>query len=352
MKWAATFYPTVRYSDPMPPVPPRVSVLLPARNAAVTLPACLRSIARQTLPDWECLIVDDGSTDGTRAIAVESSRRDPRFRVMSIEHGGLIAALNTGLRHCHAPYIARMDADDVMRRDRLAAQVRLLDADRDLGGVGCHVRIFPRASMSARRREYEVWLNGLGSAADVARDAFVECPVAHPSLMMRREMAALGYRDCGWPEDYDLILRALGAGMRVGIVPRRLIGWRDHPERLSRTDARYALSRFVACKARHLASAFLAPVSQYILWGYGSTGKALRRALADLGKLPSHIVEVKATRMGKRIHGALVIAPDALKALRGSPVVVSVARAGPRRDIRRALCVMGFVEGQDFICAA
>jgi glycosyltransferase involved in cell wall biosynthesis len=333
-------------------LPPRVSVLLPARNAAATLAPCLRSLRRQTFPDWECLLVDDGSADSTRTIALETSARDPRFHVLSIPHSGLIAALNTGLRRCRGQYVARMDADDVMHRDRLAAQIRMLETDRDLAGVGCHVRIFPRAAMSPRRREYETWLNGLRSADDVARDAFVECPVAHPSLMMRREMAALGYRDCGWPEDYDLILRALRAGLRVGIVPRRLLGWRDGRDRLSRTDPRYALRRFVACKAHHLASAFLHAREEYILWGYGGTGRVLRRALAELGKTPSHIVEVKPSRLGRLIHGAPVIPPEALPELRGARVVVSVARVGPRTEIRRALSAMGFLEGTDYVCAA
>lgn len=329
-----------------------MSVLLPARNAAPTLAACLRSIERQTLTEWECIVIDDGSTDSTRSIALEICRRDARFRVVSVAHRGLIAALSTGLPCCRGRYIARMDADDLMHRDRLAAQARVLDTDSSLAGVGCHVRIFPRAPMSGRLREYEAWLNGLRSAADVARDAFVECPIAHPSLMMRGRMAALGYRDCGWPEDYDLILRALGSGMRVGVVPRRLIGWRDRPERLSRSDQRYDLKRFVACKAHHLSTTFLSCRREYVLWGYGSTGRSLRRALADLGKTPSHVVEVKPTRLGQRIHGAPVIAPDALKPLRGSRVVVSVARVGPRHEIRRAMSAMGFVEGKDYVCAA
>lgn len=330
----------------------RVSILLPARNAAATLPACLRSLARQTETRWECVIVDDGSTDHTRAMAVEASRRDSRFRVVSTTHGGLISALNEGLRHCGAPYIARMDADDVMHKNRLAAQIHMLDAERGLSGVGCHVRIFPRASMSARLCEYEAWLNSLRSADDVARDAFVECPIAHPSLMMRREMAVLGYADRGWPEDYDLVLRALNAGMRIGNVPRRLMWWRDHTERLSRTDQRYDLARFVACKAHHLATDFLSNRDTYILWGYGSTGKALRQALGALGKAPSHVVDVKPTRLGQRIHDAPVIPPDTLKGLRGHRVVVSVARVGPRSEIREAMATMGLVERQDYVCAA
>lgn len=331
---------------------PCVSIVLPAHNAAHTLHSCLTSIVRQTLTAWECIVVDDGSTDATRAIACEAARRDGRFRVASIPHSGLVAALNEGLRHCRAPLIARMDADDVMHRERLAAQAAALEQAPHLSAVGCHVRLFPRRTMPPRLREYEEWLNGLRSTEHIARDAFVECPVAHPTLMMRRDLAALGYADRGWPEDYDLILRALCAGMRIGVVPRRLLSWRDRPDSVSRTDERYALDQFTACKAYYLAARFLSGSDRYVLWGYGSTGRTLRGALAAQDKHPSFIVEVKRTRIGQRIHGALVIAPEDLPDVDGGPVVVSVARAGPRTEIRAALSAMGFVEGKDYLCAA
>ena len=278
-------------------------------------------------------------------------RRDARMRVVRMPHRGLIATLNEGLAHCRAPLVARMDADDVMRSERLAAQIAELDAGH-LSAVGCHVRIFPRRTMSPRLREYEAWLNSLRGADDVARDAFVECPIAHPTLMMRREMAVLGYVDRGWPEDYDLLLRALAGGMRIGVVPRRLLSWRDHGGSLSRTAARYSQDQFVACKAHFLAAGFLSSVERYVLWGYGSTGRMLRRALAARGKTPSSIVEVKAGRLGQRIHGALVIPPDALVSVRAERVIVSVAREGPRAEIRAAMARMGFVEGADYVCAA
>jgi glycosyltransferase involved in cell wall biosynthesis len=330
----------------------RVSVLLPARDAARTLPACLASLRRQTEAAWECILVDDGSTDETRVTAEAAAARDSRVRVITTPARGLVAALNEGLALCRAPLIARMDADDVMHRARLAVQADALDADPGLAAVGCHVRLFPRHALTPRRREYEAWLNGLSAADDVARDAFVECPVAHPALMMRREMAALGYAAADWPEDYDLVLRALAAGFSIGVVPRRLLSWRDHPQRVSRTDPRYTQARFTACKAHYLARGFLAQASDYVLWGYGGTGSALRRALLEDGKRPSHIVEVKPTRIGQRIHGAPVVGLDALPQLRGHRIVVSVAREGPRAAIRLALRRQGFVEGIDFVCAA
>jgi glycosyltransferase involved in cell wall biosynthesis len=309
-------------------------------------------VQRQSLRSWECVVVDDGSIDRTAAVAGDAARCDPRIRLVRTPHGGLVHALNVGLEHCRAPLIARMDADDLMHRLRLQRQADALAADASLAGVGCHVRIFPRRPMTPRLREYEAWLNGLTIADDVKRDAYVECPVAHPSLMMRREMADLGYCDRGWPEDYDLVLRALSAGLRIAVLPERLLAWRDRPGSLCRTSAAYDVGRFTACKAFYLAHGYLAQTRTYVLWGYGDTGRLLRRALATHGKTPSHIVEVKPSRLGQRIHGAPVIGVSDLAALRGHRIVVSVARAGPRQEIRHALAAMGFVEGSDYICAA
>ena len=329
-----------------------MSVLVPAWNAGATVTACVNSLRRQTLTDWECVVVDDGSSDDTAAVVSSLAARDARITLISRPRRGLVPALNEGLVRCCAPLIARMDADDVMHPRRLSAQADALDDDSRLAAVGCHVRIFPRITMSARLREYEAWLNSMQSADDVMRDAFVECPVAHPTLMMRRTMADLTYCDRGWPEDYDLVLRALTSGSRVGVVPRRLLAWRDRTDSWSRTHSAYAVEQFTACKAHYLARGFLAATESFVLWGYGATGRMLRRALVTHGKTPSHIVEVKPSRVGQRIHGAPVIPIAALASLRGQPIVVSVARIGPRSEIRAALASMRFVEGQDFVCAA
>jgi cellulose synthase/poly-beta-1,6-N-acetylglucosamine synthase-like glycosyltransferase len=332
---------------------PLVSVLLPAFDAERMLPAALQSVARQREPRWECVIVDDGSRDGTAAVAARFAARDPRFALLRRPHCGLVPALTAGLRRCRGAYVARMDADDVMHPDRLAAQVAALEADATLAAVGCGVRIVPRAGMSAGRRAYERWLNAIHSPERVRAEAFVECPVAHPTLVIRRRvLAALGYRDAGWPEDYDLVLRLLAHGARIGVVPRRLLAWRDHPGRLSRTDARYALARFTACKAAFLARGFLAHADRYVLWGHGETGRALRRALLAHGKRPTEIVEVHPGRLGQRIHGARVVPPEALPSLPRRPIIVSVAGAGPRAEIRAALAAMGFEDTVDFVCAA
>jgi GT2 family glycosyltransferase len=246
-----------------------------------------------------------------------------------------------------------MDADDLMHRTRLARQLEAVERDGSLAGVGCHVRLFPRPRLSAGRLAYERWLCSLATPEDVARDAFVECPLAHPTFFLRREvLSAHGYADRGWPEDYDLVLRVLTAGERLGVVPAPLLLWRDGPARLSRTGAAYRLECFTACKAYYLAHNFLVGQRNYVLWGYGDTGRALSRALRDLGKEPSHIVELHPGRIGQRIFGASVVRPESLREIGAAPVVVSVAGVEARTLIRAELARMGFVEGESFVCAA
>jgi glycosyltransferase involved in cell wall biosynthesis len=334
-------------------VDPEISILLPVFDAAATLPACLRSIARQTRRSWECIVVDDGSSDASRPLAEDAVAADARFRVISTPHRGLVAALNEGIGHCRGRYVARMDADDWMHRDRLARQAAALEAAPELSAVGARVRLFPRQKLRHGMRSYERWLNAIDSREQVRADAYVECPISHPTLFIRREvLMAFGYRDVGWPEDYDLFLRIHTAGHAMDVVPQRLLAKRCSPGRLSRTSEAYGIDRFTACKASFLADSFLARGDRYVLWGYGGTGRALRRALHDRGKSPAAIVELHPRRLGNTIHGAPVIAPHALEQWRHLRLVASVAGAVARGQIRTALARMGYRELSDFVCAA
>jgi glycosyltransferase involved in cell wall biosynthesis len=333
-------------------VRPRVSVLLPVRDAASTLGECLDSLGGQTLADHEVVAVDDGSTDATRSLLADHARRDARLRVLTTPPRGLVAALNTGLGAVLAPLVARMDADDVARPERLALQAERLLTDPLTDVLGCRVEILG-GSRNAGMRAHVDWLNTLLDHDAIVRDLFVESPLAHPSVVLRTvALRRLGYRDFAGPEDYDLWLRAREAGLRFAKCPETLLAWRDPPNRLTRTDPRYASERFLALKLEALARGPLVPGRPVVIWGAGPIGKSWARALRGAGHPVRAFIEVDARKIGETIHGAVVVPVGRAGAFRGALHLAAVGQAGARARIREEAEHLGLVDGGDLVAVA
>ncbi len=331
--------------------PPLISILMPVRNEERLLPAALASLARQSLHEWELVAVDDGSTDASGAILSAAAATDPRIRVLHRPPHGLVAALNAGLAQCRAPLVARMDGDDICHPHRLERQAAFLESHPEVTLVACQVRHVPRQRLTEGMRSYEGWQNRLLSHADIMRDLYVESPFTHPSVLFRRDavQALGGYRDRGWPEDYDLWLRLAHSGARFARLPEVLFYWRDRPQRQTRTAAAYRLEAFRACKAHHLCRSFLSATERVTLWGAGVEGKAWRRALQAEGIAVARWIEVDPRKLGQTIHGAPVLGIDSLKP-GGGRTLITVGAKGAREEVRTFAARAGLVEGEDFIC--
>lgn len=331
---------------------PRVSVLLPCRNAEATLDEALESLLQQTFTDFEILAVDDGSEDDTTGVLERWSTRDPRVRTLRMPPSGIVAALNTAAAHARGSVFARMDADDVAVPERFERQAALLDGAADVAACGTAVRYFPRRALRDGARRYEFWLNGIVSADDVERDLFVECPIAHPTLVLRRAAfeAVGGYRDPGWPEDYDLVLRLWAGGFRLANVAEVLLHWREGRTRLSRVDPRYRADAFRRCKAAFLHHRIGArPI---VIWGAGPVGKAFARTLRAGGRSITAFVDLDPRKIGQEIHGAPVIEPAQVSRYRRAYVLAAVGQPHARAQIREALRAAGFVEPRDCCAVA
>jgi glycosyltransferase involved in cell wall biosynthesis len=328
-------------------------VLLPVRDAAGTLRACLRSLAAQTLADYELLAVDDGSRDGSLELLRRAADRDSRLRVIAGEARGLVSALNIGLFAARAPLLARMDADDLARSDRLRLQAARLETEGDLVVLGCGVELRGGGNNAGMRR-YVEWSNGLLDHEAIARDLFVESPFVHPSVMARTEaLRALGgYRDFDGPEDYDLWLRAHTAGLRFAKLEERLLVWRDSPARLTRRDPRYRADRFLALKVASLVRGPLAGRPDVVIWGAGPIGKSWARALRSRGYVVRAFVEVDPAKIGQRVHGAPVVPVEEAPLLHGPLHVAAVGQPGARARIRAEAERLGLVEGRDLVAVA
>lgn len=340
---------------------PAVSILLPVRNAAATLGRAVASCLNQSFDDFELLVANDHSNDRTPGILREFAASDSRIKVLDVQApGGLVAALRLLGENARAPLLARMDADDIAHPERLAVQSEMMNGRPELAACGCGVRIEGAAGdCKARPREgfrrYETWINALTDPDAIARERFIESPLVHPTALIRADAFhdVGGYRDVPWAEDYDLWLRMLERGMKLGKSSRILLTWTDGPTRLTRTDPRYSEARFTEAKAHFLARLDGVRERGVMISGAGPNGKRLGKALLAEGVCLRGFLDVHPRRAGATVLGAPVLAADAApETSADSAVQVSaVGRAGRRAAVRAALGAMGYVEGVNFFCA-
>lgn len=333
---------------------PAVSVILPVRNARRWLQEAVDSILSQTFESLELIVVDDHSGDGGIA---RLRRDDARLRIVENKGRGVSAAFNTGFEQSRGAFVARMDADDIALPIRLETQWRYLRGQQDVDLCGGCVEIFvdsgpgESARPAGGTQRYERWLNRCRSPRAIRNALFVESPIPNPTAFFRREALARlgGYRDPDWPEDYDLYLRADRSGMRMGKPDEVLLRWREHDQRLTRTDSRYDRARFQAAKAHHLARGRLAAEGDLVIWGAGPGGRLMHDLLVDEGVKVSGFIDVHPRRIGGSKRGLPVWAVDAVADLEGCYIVVAVGATGARPRIRAFLAEQGRVEGQDYL---
>lgn len=332
---------------------PRLSIVLPFRNAGATLAECLDSIAAQSFDDFELLAVDDGSSDDSAALVRARASADARIRCLASPARGLVAALNHGLDVARAEIIVRMDADDRMHAERLARQYAHLEDNPRLALSASRVRAFPEELLTDGFREYLRWQNACVDARDVAAEIFVESPFAHPSVAFRRDAvrAAGGYRHGAFPEDYELWLRLHHRGHRMEKLPAVLLDWREYAERTSRTDPRYERAAFDRLRADWLARdpRLLARRGDFVIWGAGRRTRQRCALLLAQGFRPRAWVDIDPRKQGNRLDGVPVVAPAHLAATPRPFVLVYVTNHGARDAIAAALADMGYLRGLDWL---
>ena len=267
---------------------PKVTVLMPVHNGELYLREAVESILTQTFREYEFIIVDDGSTDGTREIL--ASYDDPRIKIMRNERNlGIVFSLNRGLEHACGEYIARMDGDDISLPTRLARQLDYLSANPEIGMAGTWIQRMDEhgRSQGVARLPTTVML--------VRWVLLFENCFAHPSTMFRRELVRdlKGYDESArHAEDYDLWVRLVSKTGATNI-PEPLVRLRRHSQRVSvlRRQERGNVIESVAQRAAATLLAMTIPLEsvQRLLTGLRQDGALTASELHDATCLLSEL---------------------------------------------------------------
>lgn len=334
-------------------IKPLVSVLMPVFNGQPYLKEALTSIFDQTWDHLECVVIDDGSTDGTANYLKNINHKC--LRVISADHQGIVGALNLGLAACNGAYIARMDADDRCHPLRLEKQVAFLQNHPTIDLVATGANHWFGNQHHAGFQEFLNWNNALHTHEQIYGARFIESPLVHPTVMFRNHVPAQcgNYRMGDFPEDYELWLRWLDQGVRMAKLDWIGVDWRERPDRLSRADARYSVKAFYQMKTDYLVR-WLKQKShdRVMIWGAGQQARRRAELLVHQGIEIAAYVDVDPVKIGKTFRGREVISPQDLPNPGEMFILSYVGNRGARAEIQSFLRKRGFQEGQHFLLAA
>ncbi len=334
----------------MPRSSPKVSVVLPFYNAEKTLSVALQSIANQDYTDWECVMVNNNSSDGSRDIALGWEHHDPRFTLLKEERQGVMYASNRGCDAARGDYLARMDADDVSLPGRLRLQSEFLDQNPEFGAVAGKVLHVGDPQNTEGFRRFVEWSNSLCTYKEIYHRRFIEAPIVNPTAMWRRStMEQHGMYLAGdFPEDYEMWLRWLDRGVKIAKLQEVILEWHDSEQRLTRTDPIYSDRSFFEIKSKYLAK-WLAENNSFhprvTVWGASRISRRRARILEQHGISISTYID---TKKGRQIERDVIHYEDL--ALVGEMFILTYIRQMHNRErIQGFLEDRGYVEGKDYL---
>lgn len=333
---------------------------MPARNAATTIEAAIRSIIKQDFKEFEFILVDHRSDDSTHRLMLQAAEADPRIRVHQ-SRGTFVEAANLAWRKAGGKFIARMDSDDRAYPQRLSHQLRHLTQHPGLAACGSLVRICKRGENGKAGpadegyQRYESWINSVITPEEIRIRRFIDSPIPNPTAMIRRSVleSSGGYDDPPWAEDYDFWLRLIEEGHHIGKVPEVLLDWYDSPGRSTRTVARYRIDQFQNAKAHFLSRLSSIRKHGVAICGAGPTGKEIARLLKKQKITTNCFLEVNERQIGQTIADIPVLDHRYLEQLPKTLILLSaVGNRSSRERITKLATSAGRVEGKNFFSVA
>lgn len=316
---------------------PLVSILMPVRDAGPFLEECLNSIQEQTYTHWELLAVDDRSGDQSLSILESYALDDSRIKVSKNPGEGIVDALNHAFEHSSGTYISRMDADDIMPREKIETLLNIaLNNDGIATGM---VTYFSEKNIGDGYTKYTDWLNTLSERQTHYEEIFKECVVASPAWLTSRKIletcGGIAVKDV-YPEDYDLVFRWRKHGFPITASDQLVHLWRDHDMRASRNDPNYADNAFLELKLRHFVEDDLDSVRPLVIWGAGAKGKATAQWLKERGHVFIWVTD-NTNKIGHEIYGNMLESSNVIAQLEQPQIIVVIAQPEGQEQIKAQL---------------
>jgi glycosyltransferase involved in cell wall biosynthesis len=256
---------------------PKVTVLMAVYNGGKYLKPSIESILSQSFKDFEFLIINDGSTDGSQAVIESYAKKDDRIRLISRANKGLIASLNEGLKKARGEYIARQDADDISVPLRLGKEVAYLDSHPSVALVGSNY-----AHIDTKGKKTGTITN-IFTHPDDLKTALISCnQYGHGSVMMRRSIFKKSgyYEDVLHAEDYDLWAR-ISRVADVANIEEPLYLWRKHEAGIGVSNQQFQIDQTFAIRDKAFEH-FLKHRREYKLFAFHPSGQWYRDRKAIL----------------------------------------------------------------------
>ncbi|MFN5318640.1 MAG: glycosyltransferase family 2 protein [Bacteroidia bacterium] len=328
----------------------RVSVVLPFINADKMLPQAVNSVLEQS-ESCELILVDNNTHPSDLALLL--AQKYAQINLVQEPQTGIVNALNAGIAASSCPYIARMDADDVMLPHRLKLQADFLDEHPDIKLVSGLVEYGGDSQMQKGYFEYVEQINSIRTPEHMYWYRFIESPVAHPSVMFRKNMTSRvpPYLEGSFPEDYELWLHVLNEHpYSFAKLDVPILRWNDAPQRLSRQHPAYSDDAFSRIRLAYLANWLLQKcriTKPILIIGGGKKAKLKIRQLQELGLT----IDAFSDLMPRKIDGITFIPWYEVVPKRGFYLISLVSNRHAWKLIESELLNRGFVRETDFILA-
>ncbi|MBL4862630.1 MAG: glycosyltransferase [Crocinitomicaceae bacterium] len=329
---------------------PLISIVMPVKDTASYLPACLDSILAQSFTHWELVAVNDYSSDDSLEILQSYADKDRRIRIFNGVQPSLLNTLRYGYQNALGDLIHRMDSDDKMPVYKLEEMVNAWLRH----GKGCVITGGTRSFIDNEEigngfKRYDQWLCKVAQLNTHKEEMYRECVVPSSCWLVHREDFdnVEGFEPAIFPEDYDLCFRFYKGKLKIVGLDQVLHHWRDRSDRISRNWDCYKDNRFFALKINYFFSLERDASRPLVLWGAGKNGKDLAKLIRSNENKFNWVCDNE-KKIGKDIYGLKMQHFDRIETLISPQIIIAVASPEGQIEIQTQLNNWRLVAGKDY----